>query len=983
MTRTRQRPEGRGSRVQGPGPECYWWRCCWIGIFTLVPFVFGQPSLAAAPAEDGANDAAEGAAAPAAIARANELWLTGKYAEAQEAYAALADEHPVEAALGQARCQASVGDDDKARATLAGALKQHAESADLLAALAEIDVRQGKYDDAQQRVDAALKLNAEQLQARWLAAELHRLAGRLEEADAGYSWLVDHYNRTDRFDDPEALRAIGLGAAQFARWRRVSDQFSFLVNELYPDALDLDHRYWPAAYESGRLYLEKFNQAEASRDLQAALELNPNAAEVYAAVAELQLQNYNLDEANTAIERALEINPRLLHAHLLKADAHFANFETEQAIEVLEEARELQPVSEELLGRLAAAYAVVDGIRDEPVGGRFDSLVEEVNERNPHAGEFYHALATTLDTTRRFPAAARYYREAIERMPQLVAPRNNLGLMYMRLGDEVEAARLLAEAFEVDPFNVRVSNQLKVLEVLEGYAVLETEHFVLKFDRVADGLLARYAARYLEEEVYPQLTESFGFEPEGKSLFEFFSRARNTSGHGWFSARMVGLPYVGTVGACAGKMVALASPNDMDEKFNWARVLKHEFVHVLNLQQSRFNIPHWYTEALAVQSEGYPRPQIWNQLLAERVPKGELFNLETINLGFVRPNSSLDWQMAYCQAQLYAQYMLETYGDDALAKMLSAYRDNLNTRDALKRSFNVEQEAFEEGYLAHLKVLAAELKGAAAEEEMSFSELVRAHEEKPDDLALSARLAEAYLLRRDYPEARKLAEQVLEQQPKHQLATYVLARIRLLVGDHDEALAMLQECLDRQSPHASVLRLLAALHFKAKRYNEAAELYELGAEQHPYDAQWVKSLAQIYLTSGDEQKLAAALTELARQDADDFLIRKKLASMALEEKDYEAAERWATEAIYIDVMDAQVHRMLALALLEQDDMPRAVEEYEVAAELAPNDAALLFSLAEAALGADLKDKARAALDKLERLKPDYPGAAELRERLAQ
>ena len=152
----------------------------------------------------------------------------------------------------------------------------------------------------------------------------------------------------------------------------------------------------------------------------------------------------------------------------------------------------------------------------------------------------------------------------------------------------------------------------KCWRLLDNLCHFETDRFrSWKFDRGQDELLARYASRYLEEEVYPELCQHFGFEPKGKSLFEIFNKARNTNGHGWFSARMVGLPYIGTVGACAGKMVALASPNDMPQKYNWARVLKHEFVHVLNLQQTDFNIPHWFTEALAVESEGYPRPQVW------------------------------------------------------------------------------------------------------------------------------------------------------------------------------------------------------------------------------------------------------------------------------------------------------------------------------------------------------------------------------------
>jgi tetratricopeptide (TPR) repeat protein len=369
--------------------------------------------------------------------------------------------------------------------------------------------------------------------------------------------------------------------------------------------------------------------------------------------------------------------------------------------------------------------------------------VAQVEEFNPHCGQFYCTAGATFDLMRKYPHAAACFELAIKRMPQLIESHGALGMVYMRLGSEPEAHKLLNESFEVDPFNVRVANSLKVLEVLDDYAVLETEHFVLRFDRVKDGLLARYMARYLEDEVYPQHVKQFGYEPKEKSLFEIFNRARNTRGHGWFSARMVGLPYVGTVGACAGKIVALASPGDMPQRYNWARVLKHEFVHVLNLQQTNFNIPHWYTEALAVNSEGYPRPPSWNEMLLERVPANKMFNLETINLGFVRPKSSNDWQMAYCQAQLYAEYMLKTYGDDALAKMLACYADNLGTRAALRRSFDVEQEDFEKGYRKYVDELVKELAAGRGHraEALKLPDLVRAQKEKPDDPDLAAQLA--------------------------------------------------------------------------------------------------------------------------------------------------------------------------------------------------------------------------------------------------
>src|SRR5207344_298701 len=96
------------------------------------------------------------------------------------------------------------------------------------------------------------------------------------------------------------------------------------------------------------------------------------------------------------------------------------------------------------------------------------------------------ALADGLDQLRRFPDAAINYQEALRRMPQLGAVRGQWGLVLMRLGDEAQAKKLLDEAFEADPFNVRVSNTLKVLEVLDGYESLETAHFVIKYDGQRD-----------------------------------------------------------------------------------------------------------------------------------------------------------------------------------------------------------------------------------------------------------------------------------------------------------------------------------------------------------------------------------------------------------------------------------------------------------------------------------------------------------------
>jgi len=76
-----------------------------------------------------------------------------------------------------------------------------------------------------------------------------------------------------------------------------------------------------------------------------------------------------------------------------------------------------------------------------------------------------------------------------------------------------------------------------------------------------------------------------------------------------------------------------------------------------------------------VRFEGIPRPAVWNDVLVRRAKAGTLLNLDSINLGFIRPKNQDEWALAYCQAELYAEFMVTRYGEDSLVKLLRAYAD--------------------------------------------------------------------------------------------------------------------------------------------------------------------------------------------------------------------------------------------------------------------------------------------------------------------
>jgi tetratricopeptide (TPR) repeat protein len=902
------------------------------------------------------------AATAAALTEARRLYLTGRYDEAAEILQDELQRAPVEAGIGLARCHAIRGRFDEALRVLQEAVEAGGQSADILAEQALVQWERGEHDAAQALIDRVLEADAECIPARWVEIQLFKTRGDIEAAKRVCRLLLDRYNQADAITSPDELRYVGLAAADYARWNRLPDQFQLIVNEILPSALQFEAEYWPAHLEMGRLFLEKHNQAEAARSLARAHAINAVAPDVLAAQARLALDQFDIDQARRLVGRAKGIHPDHLESLLVEADAHFALLEPRKAIAVLDVAKRENPHHPAMLGRLAAAVALRDGQLDPEQNPQLAAIIAEVTNSNRRGGvgEFYASMAAALDQCRQYPAASDWLRRAIEASPQLVGPRAQLGLIHMRLGDEAAARNVLEEAFEADPFNVRVKNTLEVLDVLDNYETLETDHFLIRFDPRRDRVLARCAADYLES-IYPELTEHLGHAPAEKTLFEFFFDAKSTKGHGWFSARMVGLPQIHTIGACAGQMVALTSPSAMPEqKFNWARVLRHEFVHVINLQQTRFNVPHWFTEALAVRLEDLPRPAEWETVLVRRANTGQLFDLKDINLGFIRPQSSDDWALAYCQAELYAEHLVERFGEGVLAAMLDAYRDGLETSEAIERCCGGSVADFEKSYTAHLRELTSELVASgAAREERSFVELRLAHQSNPDDLDVTAKLAEVHLTRKEYPPARTLAAEALAADPKHQLASFVLARLHLVTGERDEAKDLLAACLDEEDPEAEVVKLLASLRLQSDQTDEAVRLLKLGARHFPRDSTWMKSLAAIALKAGDDERVTAYLEQLAPVDADNLPIRKKLAALAAKRGDHARAARWATASIHIDVEDVAMHKLRAASLASAGRAAEAADAYRVAVLLRPGESELWSAYRAACRNAGLSARATA------------------------
>ncbi len=926
------------------------------------------------------------AAGPAeTLASVREHLRHGRYDEAIEGLDEIdtTKDHgldPVELILIRCRALSESGQREALETALQAAVKTHPPSAVLHAELAQLHFERGRLKDADTAVKAALKLDADQLLAHLIQAHILAEQGEIKQADEAYRWFVRYYNRRQP-TDAESLLLVCQGSAQYARWHSVTQIFDFCVNTLCPDALKADKKSWRAHQLAGQLLLEKYNKAQGTPELKAALAINPRATDALVVLGQSAIKDYNWDEAEARANAALGVAPKLPAALRILAEAKLYFRELDAAEKLLTDALSVNPIDQETLALMATLRLMQDGwpepdrlkqlvnhldhIADLKLVSptRFERIVIDVAGRNPRPGYFLATLGEQLDRFRQHSTAEPLFKQAILLMPQLSESKTALGTLYMQTGRMDDAKKLLDEAFKADPYHVRVSNMRKVLKVLDDYSTVTTDHFVIRADSKIDKLLARYMAEYMEE-VYPELTKLFGFEPDQRTQIELYSPAKGLSAHQWFSARMVGLPWVQTIGASTGVIIAMTSPTSMEEPVNWARVMKHEFVHVLTLQQTNFNIPHWYTEALAVRSEGYPRPVEWNGLLLDRVPKGELKNLDNLSMGFIRAGNQANWNFAYCQSVLYAEYMVERFGEASLSKLLDAYRRNRTTDQAVPEVFGVDKADFEKGYRAYLDKVVADIRKTDEETEKKPNQIEKNYEKNKDDPQAAAEYAQLLMAIKKRDEAREIIDSVLEKHPKHPLAAYVSAAMLVREEKFDEALEVLEPALDKEHPHRRVLELLMRIQLKLKDSDEALELCEIGKKHFPYSSDWWKGTAAAAKLAGNTEKRREALKTLTRIESDDPAPRKALAEMALADDNFDDAYKYARMTLHIDVLDADVHRLLGAALAGKKDYPRAIAEYETALELKPEDSGLQLELAEVLIAANRKADARNLVDRV-------------------
>lgn len=715
------------------------------------------------------------------LEKARELAFRGRYKGSLVQLREVKEGKAADVAVIKASALAGLGRDGESIEVLADEAVAGDERVGLLRA--RVLAKTGKVEEARAALRAHLERHPGSIAGHYWAGVVAEMAGDAAAAEEAYGWfnndkdrLLDKWRGNPEqapFDRAENVVLIGRGLDRLALLKGLykdNRQLHDDILAMFVRAYDVvDRGYWPAHVAAARYFLAHDQPKEAQQELQVALEANPNDAEALLMVGEVAVDHFDFDKADRAIAAIRDSDPGSMDADLLECRSLLRQRRPKEAEALARKVIAGRPRDLTAMGLLGGSLMLQ--LRDDEA----KQVLRQVESVDPDNATAYYEVAEQLSAMRQYPRAAAMYQVAIDRAPWWTDAKNSLGLLYTQSGEEDKARAVLDAAHAIDPFNLRTTNYLRLLDELAAYDRAETPHFTVVYDGSVDPVIPEYFGEYLEG-VYPQVTRKFRAEPPEKTVIEVFPT------HDAFSVRTTGSPWIGTVGASTGPVIALVSPRKgpgTKGPFNWSQVLRHEFTHTVTLAATDNRIAHWMTEGLAVVEEEAPMPWEWVPMLFRAVKEKELLSLEELTWAFIRPKKPSDRQMAYAQSAWVCQYIEQVWGHDAVLAMMQGFRDGKSQDqvfpEVLRKStteFSADFERWAEaevakwGYDEQTSDRYDELrkKGEVLVKGRQYAEAVEAWEEiariRPVDPLPHQRLAGLYLTK-DVNEPRKAIDHLL------------------------------------------------------------------------------------------------------------------------------------------------------------------------------------------------------------------------------
>src|SRR5581483_3908112 len=162
----------------------------------------------------------------------------------------------------------------------------------------------------------------------------------------------------------------------------------------------------------GLLLHERFNNVEAAKLFEEALQRDPKNADAYVGLAQVSADAFD-DKAREYVDKAIEIDPNHVEAHELLADLALQDSDDKTALEAADAALKLSPEALDAM----AIHAAADLLADRADSA--DTWIKKMLAVNAGYGQGYALIASHLVLHTRYQDGVDYYRKAIALDPRL------------------------------------------------------------------------------------------------------------------------------------------------------------------------------------------------------------------------------------------------------------------------------------------------------------------------------------------------------------------------------------------------------------------------------------------------------------------------------------------------------------------------------------------------------------------------------------
>jgi len=829
----------------------------------------------------------------------------------------------------------------------------------------QILIRRGAFDEALKLAEEGAQKYPESHALLFAKMNIAALSGNENLERDTWAVVKKYFSKNGRKGTAKQKYYLARSAIQ-----RSPKMAYTLFQRAYKDDKSFIDGYVWAGFHCADKYAWRFALEEFGK----ALKINPNHALANAGTAYVYMEKGDYQKARNLLAKALESNSNCSMAIQLKAIILGVDEKKEEALALLKEGYKNNPKDLDILAQIAAVYEQMNKAEKR------DMVIQDALKINSKFSDIFIAISQACENRRQFPQAVTWARKAIETNSRDWEGYFIAGMNLLRLGEETEGYKILERAARYNAFNVWAFNMLTLLDKdfkKKEYKLFETEHFVVKLHRSESDVLWPYMKNVVEE-AYTKFAKKYNIVPKGpkehngKILLLMFNR------HADFSARTVGLPGLGALGACFGQIITMPSPimgkGDDKRKFNWRRVFEHEFVHVLTLQASSYNVPRWFTEGISTMEEEDPQGEIDRQLKWAWT-NDKLFKLEDLNTGFSRQSYPNQIGVSYYHASIICNYIRETYGFECIGKMLTLLSEGKNNVEALEGATGKSLQVLNKEVKKYVDAFIKTIPLSAPLDDKALVALELKNKTFGLDTDGKLKLASAYIQKGNNEEARNLVNAILTKRADSVRANAMLGYLQYKV-DNKPKMAQLSfnKALFVQADHYASNIYMAEIAMTNKDTAAAVNFYENALKAYPRCEDPAKNLfyklADLYEQIGDKDKSLDTLRRncLYNNKSYDAFIRyaERLKSL---KKHKEAAQAYL-ESIYIYPFDAKVHKLRGELLLKIQNYTEAGSEFKVAVELEPRDREAMEQLLACHIKLKETDEAQNLLKKLRRFFPD-------------